>query len=428
MHSEPADFVNRLLSSGPENRALKRWKRGEGEEFWLSDGQCCGSRPQRQHPHADVRLAVGGCAGSAQDAVQPSSGGRRRAGRERCSTGWPAPAKLLLDARRPNDEDPRARRPPPADQRPSRGAADRAGACRNRHVPAAHSNKAKHGVHLLSRPSGECEMAKIYVSYSTADKEVAERVVDGLSKMGHTVLWDDDILRAGLDWRVVLAQALRDCQVVVSVLTKNSVSASYPMSELGAARILGKTIVPLLFDNISYPNVVQDLYCVRVSDSNLDATLSRISRDLSHFATQNKKIFIVHGHNEAKKLELKDYLAGLALDPVILHQQNDLGKTIIEKFEYYASQCAFAVILLTPDDQAASDHESVETKWRARQNVIMELGWFMAKLGRDRVLLITQGNIQIPSDIIGVVYAPFCNSILEISETIRERLRSVGIL
>lgn len=271
-------------------------------------------------------------------------------------------------------------------------------------------------------------MAKMYVSYSQRDKDIAARVVDGLRKKGHTVLWDIDLLRAGMDFRVVLAQALRDCPVVVSILTKNSVSASYPMSELGAARVLGKVLIPLIFDDIDYPNVIQDLYCVRASESDLDQILDRVHVDISQFAAENKKVFIVHGQNEAKKLELKDFLAKLALDPVILHQQNDLGKTIIEKFEYYASQCTFAVVLLTPDDQAAPANSSIEGKWRARQNVIMELGWFMAKLGRERVLILHQGQLEIPSDILGVVYAPFSGSVTEAGETIRERLKGVGLL
>jgi hypothetical protein len=70
-------------------------------------------------------------------------------------------------------------------------------------------------------------MAKIYVSYNQRDKGIAARVVEGLRNRKHTVLWDADLLRAGLDWRVVLAQALRDAPVVVSILTKNSVSASF---------------------------------------------------------------------------------------------------------------------------------------------------------------------------------------------------------
>jgi hypothetical protein len=271
-------------------------------------------------------------------------------------------------------------------------------------------------------------MAKMYVSYTQRDKTIAARVVEGLRSRGHTVLWDIDLLRAGEDWRVVLAQALKDCPVVVSILTKNSGTAPYAMSELGAARVLGKVIIPLIFDDIPYPGVVQDLQCVRASESDLDQVIDGVHIDLSQFAAENKKVFIVHGQNEAKKLELKDFLAKLALDPIILHQQNDLGKTIIEKFEYYASQCAFAFVLLTPDDQAAPANSSIEGRWRARQNVIMELGWFMARLGRERVMILHQGQLEIPSDILGVVYAPFSGSVIEAGETIRERLKGIGLL
>jgi predicted nucleotide-binding protein len=272
-------------------------------------------------------------------------------------------------------------------------------------------------------------MAKIYISYNGRDKAIATKVVKGLKARGHTILWDADLLRGGIEWRAALAQALREADVVVSILTKNSVAAAYPMSELGAARILGKVLIPLIFDeDIDYPNVVQDLYCVRVSESDLDEELERIHLGMAQFVGKNNKIFIVHGQNEAKKLELKGFLAKLALDPVILHEQNDLGKTIIEKFEYYASQCAFAVVLLTPDDQAAPSDSSTEGKWRARQNVILELGWFMAKLGRERVLILHQGQLEIPSDILGVVYAPFTKSVAEAGETIRDRLKGVGLL
>ncbi|HEX3149956.1 MAG TPA: TIR domain-containing protein [Gemmataceae bacterium] len=271
-------------------------------------------------------------------------------------------------------------------------------------------------------------MAKIFVSHSRRDKDLAARVAEGLRKRGHTILSDIDGMPAGTDWRQALSQALKAAPVVVSVMTKNSVSSAYPMSEVGAARILGKVLIPLVFDGIDYPSLVSDLYCVNVTEEILETVLDRIHGDMAHFAAENKKVFIVHGQNEAKKLELKDFLAKLNLDPMILHQQNDLGKTIIEKFEHYASQCTFAIVLLTPDDQAAPANATTEAKWRARQNVILELGWFMAKLGRERVLLLHQGQLEIPSDILGVVYASFTNLINEAGETIRERLKGVGLL
>jgi len=142
---------------------------------------------------------------------------------------------------------------------------------------------------------------------------------------------------------------------------------------------------------------------------------------------RSKKVFIVHGHDEAKKWELKNFLADLGLEPTILHEQDDLGKTIIEKFEHYAPQCSFAFVLLTPDDPSLGT-DPQENAWRARQNVIMELGWFMAKLGRDRVVILHRGRVDIPSDILGVLYLPFQTAVTEVGERIRQRLKGAGLI
>ena|SRR6185503_21021459 len=121
-------------------------------------------------------------------------------------------------------------------------------------------------------------------------------------------------------------------------------------------------------------------------------------------------------------MELKDFLISLGLQPIILDEQDHMGKTIIEAFEYYATVCSFAFVLMTPDDLAEG------TRRRARQNVIMELGWFIAYLGRERVAILYQGDPEIPSDISGVLYLEFKERIGEVSERIRRRLRGVGLI
>jgi predicted nucleotide-binding protein len=143
--------------------------------------------------------------------------------------------------------------------------------------------------------------------------------------------------------------------------------------------------------------------------------------------TGNKNVFIVHGHDEAKKLELKGFLSELGLRPIILHEQDDMGGTVIEKFEHYAPRCGFAFVLMTPDDKLRT-RDSTEAKWRARQNVIMELGWFMARLGRRRVVLLCKGKPEIPSDILGVVQLEFDKSVLEVAHFIRTRLKGAGLI
>lgn len=144
-------------------------------------------------------------------------------------------------------------------------------------------------------------------------------------------------------------------------------------------------------------------------------------------AIGDKDVFIVHGHSDSARTQLRDILAGMGLNPIILVEQNDLGFTVIEKFEYYSRACSFAFVLMTPDDQSV-DAEKKESPWRARQNVIMELGWFMAHLGRERVAILHQGELEIPSDILGVVTIRFERSVNEVASVIAARVRDAGLL
>lgn len=119
--------------------------------------------------------------------------------------------------------------------------------------------------------------------------------------------------------------------------------------------------------------------------------------------TQTNRVFIVHGHDEAVKEKTARCLEKLGLEPVILNEQKNGGKTIIEKIEENGSDVGFAVILLTADDKGKSKKDS-DYKSRARQNVVFEMGYFVAKLGRDRVFLLLEDGVEKPGDLDGIVY------------------------
>ncbi|WP_186075120.1 TIR domain-containing protein [Burkholderia gladioli] len=120
------------------------------------------------------------------------------------------------------------------------------------------------------------------------------------------------------------------------------------------------------------------------------------------------RVFIVHGHDEAAKFAVQALLGRLGLEGVILDEQTGRGSTIIEKFEREAGTASFAVVLLTPDDKGGVATATVDQlRPRARQNVILELGYFAAKLGRGRVCALHRGNVEIPSDFSGVLYVNF---------------------
>jgi predicted nucleotide-binding protein len=116
------------------------------------------------------------------------------------------------------------------------------------------------------------------------------------------------------------------------------------------------------------------------------------------------KIFIVHGHVGEPREAVARFLERLGFEPIILHEQANQGKTIIEKFEAHAG-VGFAVVLLTPDDVGGP--AGGEQHPRARQNVILELGYFIGRLTRARVCAMKAGDLELPSDILGIVWTPF---------------------
>ena len=141
--------------------------------------------------------------------------------------------------------------------------------------------------------------------------------------------------------------------------------------------------------------------------------------------TNTNEIFIIHGRDNETKETVARFLQRLDLEPVILHERSNQGRTIIEKFEQHA-QVGFAIALLTPDDAGALQEDMEHLKPRARQNVIFEFGYFIGRLGRDRVCALTKGNVEIPSDYDGVIYIPLDDTEGWKIELVRE-LRGAGI-
>jgi predicted nucleotide-binding protein len=120
-------------------------------------------------------------------------------------------------------------------------------------------------------------------------------------------------------------------------------------------------------------------------------------------APSSRKVFVVHGHDEGALHGVARFLEQLRLEAIVLREQADQGRTIIEKFEALAGEVGFAVVLLTPDDLVAPAATSSQVS-RARQNVILELGYFVGRVGRGQACLLRKGDVEIPSDLYGVIY------------------------
>lgn len=141
-----------------------------------------------------------------------------------------------------------------------------------------------------------------------------------------------------------------------------------------------------------------------------------------------KKVFVVYGHDPDSRSQLEAMLRRWDLDPLILDQLPSEGQTIIEKLEKHTSEANFAVILATPDDIGFRAGHEDEKAFRARQNVVLELGMMLSKLGRKSVaiLLKQQENMERPSDIQGLIYIPFKDSVTDGAVLLAKEMAAQG--
>jgi len=158
---------------------------------------------------------------------------------------------------------------------------------------------------------------------------------------------------------------------------------------------------------------------------------SRATQEMgTAIAEPSRKVFVVYGRDGTAKTQLEAMLRRWELDPVILDQLPSEGQTLIEKLEKYTSEdVGFAVVLATPDDEGHVTGKADEKKFRARQNVVLELGLLLSKLGRARVaiLLKNQEQMERPSDIQGLIYLPFTDDVAETQVQLAKEMGKQGL-
>ena len=156
----------------------------------------------------------------------------------------------------------------------------------------------------------------------------------------------------------------------------------------------------------------------------------------------SNKVFIVHGRNHEPMKELKTMLYDFGLNPIVLHEKATGGLTLAEKLERYSKDVGYAFVILTPDDVGAFRSKFVDVhpqvlskrslkairdlKLRARQNVIFEMGYFWGLLKRQKVCCLLKGDVEKPSDIEGILYVPFKDSVEEVRFKIFKELTEAG--
>ena len=136
----------------------------------------------------------------------------------------------------------------------------------------------------------------------------------------------------------------------------------------------------------------------------------------------------MYGHDSNAKTQLEAMLRRWDLEPLILDQLVSSGQTIIEKLEEYTSQVNFGIVLATPDDIGYPKNDESKKQYRARQNVVLELGMLLSRIGREKVaILLSQAeDMEKPSDIDGLIYIPFKDNIEETKLSLAKEMQNNG--
>ena len=256
------------------------------------------------------------------------------------------------------------------------------------------------------------EPPKLKMSVEDAKRRLHERIDEGKKIAAESINSSsglEESERAFLLWNSYNTEMLR------RMFTTGEVSEKYAAYSgpgvmfitMGQGRNLGQEIrdhfdqVRSKTDRLTAIETQLELYEVVVEIGN--GTPVQAVEATSAPAAHDNRVFIVHGHDHGKRDAVALLLKTLDLDPITLSEQPNGGRTIIEKFEHNAD-VGFAIVLITADDVGGVDVGQL--KPRARQNVILELGYFVGRLKRARVCALYESGVELPSDIIGVGYVP----------------------
>jgi hypothetical protein len=236
-------------------------------------------------------------------------------------------------------------------------------------------------VRLLHHPSLE-GFNKALMQGVDFDSFIAASEKSGGSFVGsHQLEWPDDPKQV-LGLTLILLDKFSNDSSFLLNFSHTYFSSSRKVID-GIRTLTSQLIIPFVRDYKAY---VMPLSTVKASST--DRT--------------SNQVFIVHGHDGEAKESVARFIEKIGLNPIILHEQPNMGRTIIEKVESF-NEVGFAVVLLTPDDEGkAKGVDQLEP--RARQNVLFELGYFIGCLGRDRVCALLRDDVSIPSDFDGVVW------------------------
>jgi predicted nucleotide-binding protein len=333
-------------------------------------------------------------------------------------------------------------------------------------------------------PARTAKSRTAFFSYARVDASIVREFAEDLRAAGINVLLDTEFLRPGERFETVILDMVRSADALVFFVSPSSLQSKWVEAELLAfSEASSKAIIPVLINGASYKDLPQGLKSYHAlvvkDDSSIPAAASRIadalparqaassrpaeSDELSPEAGQrgadlaasiaadirtpvldprrtSKSVFLVHGHDHEFRDEVDKYLKTLRVQPVILSRaRGGRSRSLLDRFEELATRASFAVVLMSPDDLGASrlQYEDQERgghqtlKYRSRENVILELGFFYGRLGWDHVFVVQKSaqhawpDFELPSDLAGAVIP---TPEVDWREELAEKLRDAGLL
>jgi predicted nucleotide-binding protein len=323
-------------------------------------------------------------------------------------------------------------------------------------------------------------LPRVFFSYSRVDAPTVARAADIFRKAGLEVLRDVEFLTPGATWADVIAQELLASDALVFFVSPSSKSSTWMTRELSTfLHSSNRPVFPILLPPLGFEDLPPELATIQAIQlsSGDDAEMTRAARDivraleiratpgtLSGEAKQHAQefaqdiaadlrsprtsqdvnrsgIFLVHGHDHTFRDEVRGFMQELGVDPVILSQVRSRSRSLLDRFETVALQADFAVILLSSDDVGAArtvfedrEHGGTQTlKYRPRQNVVLELGFFFGRLGWEKVAVIFKGaprpwpEFDLASDLAGAVFLEVDGE-LDWRSELKARLHDASVL
>lgn len=230
----------------------------------------------------------------------------------------------------------------------------------------------------------------ILIDQTNIDKIKKEIVIPYLN--GEEIFLNGCVLKKSKIYRIKIISHTKTLKYIIKFQNQDDMKNDYTKEDA-------------IYDDDFVTDITNDIF----SEVKNELEKNLTTQNANVVYTSNK-VFIVHGHDEKIKWEVSNFLRKLGLEPIILHEQVNQGKTIIEKIEEN-TEVGYGIVLYTPCDKGGTANIPYENmQFRARQNVVFEHGYLIGKLGRNSVCALVDGDIERPSDISGIVYISYSDN------------------